>query len=298
MSLPVTIENESLRAEVYPQFGGKVLSLIDKADNYELMFDYPAEFPTTSRYDQPYASGYCAGWDECFPAVGPGPYPAHPYKGIGIPDHGELWSLPATVVPTKDGVTTEWHGLRFGYEFVRRIALEGPSLRAEYTLHNRSPFDFHFVWALHALTSLHVPVELNLPAGGYRLSHDSDGKRIDAPFEWPITAAGENLSIPTQLPAKRGWKIFSNEPIAAPAVVRYPTRGRMVDIDYVSPDELPAYWGLWINSGGWAGYRHFAIEPTTGRFDELDRSVQDASAGRVKPFGKIGWSVRWTVKSI
>lgn len=295
MSLAVTIENEALRAEVYPQFGGKVLSLLDKADDFELMFDYPAEFPMGCQYDRPYSNAYCSGWDECFPAVGTGVYPLHPYKGVPIPDHGELWSLPATAVPTKDGVTTEWQGLRFGYRFSRRIELQGPTLRADYVLKNYSPFDFHFVWSMHALASLNVPVKLQMPAGGYRLSHDADNTRIDAPFDWPMTAAGENLSVPAHLPPRRGWKVFGNEPIAAPVVVHYPSRGRNLTIEYQSDDGLQAYWGLWINSGGWAGHRHFAIEPTTGRFDELDRSHADGSAGLVGPSSKVAWSVRWTV---
>ena len=87
MSLPVTIENQALRLEVYPHFGGKVHSIVDKADEYELLFDFPAEFPTTCQYDQPYPSSYYAGWDECFPTIAPGKYPGHPYDGIPVPDH-------------------------------------------------------------------------------------------------------------------------------------------------------------------------------------------------------------------
>src|SRR3954464_10021207 len=198
MSLPVHIENDSLRLEVYPHFGGKVLSIIDKADNYELLFDFPTELPTTCHYDRPYTSSYYAGWDECFPAVGGGPYPIHPYKGINVPDHGEVWALPTIAVPTKDGLTTEWHGLRFGYHLTRRLWIEGPVLTAEYSLVNQAPFDLHFVWAMHALQSLHSPVELELPPGMYRFSHDADGKRMDAPFEWPLTPAGENLNRPDE----------------------------------------------------------------------------------------------------
>ena len=158
MSLPVTIENEALRLEVYPQFGGKVLSIVDKADEYELLFDFPSEFPTTCQYDQPYPSSYYSGWDECFPAVGPGPFPSHPYKSIPVPDHGELWSLPTISVPTKDGITTEWHGLRFGYTMSRKLSIDGPNIAAEYSLQNLAPFDLPFVWAMHSLMSLHSPV--------------------------------------------------------------------------------------------------------------------------------------------
>jgi hypothetical protein len=295
MSLPVTIENDVLRLEIHPHFGGKVLSIIDKADQYELLFDYPAEFPTTCQYDQPYANAYYAGWDECFPAVGPGPYPSHPYKGIAVPDHGELWGIPTTAVPTKGGITIDWPGLRFGYRLSRKLWLDGPSINVEYVLQNLTPFDMHFVWAMHAFLSIASPVELELPGGAYRLSHDGENRRMDVPFDWPTTAAGEYLSRPEALPAKRGWKVFSAEPISSPAIVRYPQRQRCVKVEFSSGDPLTAYWGLWVNTGGWLGHRHVALQPTTGRFDELDRSFKDGSAGRVPAQGKLGWRVCWRV---
>jgi hypothetical protein len=295
MSLPVTIENQALRLEVYPHFGGKVHSIVDKADEYELLFDFPAEFPTTCQYDQPYPSSYYAGWDECFPAVGPGPYPTHPYKGIGVPDHGEAWALPTVAVPMKDGIITEWRGLRFGYTLTRKLWIDGPTVHAEYALVNLAPFDFQFVWAMHSLMSMHSPLELEMPGGTYRLSHDHLLQKLDSTFTWPRTELGQDLSTPDNLPQKQGWKIFSAAPISAPAVVRYPNRQRSVRIEYSSDDQLPAYWGVWINTGGWVTHRHFAIEPTTGRFDELDRSSKDGSAGRVGPLSKVGWRVRLTV---
>src|SRR4051794_13733660 len=109
MSLPVSCENDSLRIEVWPAQGGKVASIIDKADKFDLMFNYPSELPTRLQYDRPFDYSNYAGWDECFPAVGPGPYAGHPYNNIPIPDHGELWGLPAVVTPTHHGITTTWH---------------------------------------------------------------------------------------------------------------------------------------------------------------------------------------------
>src|SRR5947209_15555975 len=133
MAHPVLIENEALRMEVWPALGGKVASLADKADEFELLFNYPAEIPTAALYDTAYGNGWYAGWDECFPAVSPSHYVGHPYDGIAVPDHGELWGLPTTAVPAKDGITTVWHGLRFGYRLTRKLYLDGPSVRAEYT---------------------------------------------------------------------------------------------------------------------------------------------------------------------
>lgn len=299
MAIPVKIENDALAMEIWPLIGGKVSSIVDKADKFELLFNYPSEIPPASQYDRPYGMSWYAGWDECFPAVGGGPYVGHPYDGIGIPDHGELWGIPTTAVPTKNGITTVWHGLRFGYRLTRKLYLEDNSLIADYTLVNVAPFEFRFVWALHALMSMTSPAEIDLgeSAPPFALLQDAEGKNVYQSFSWPTVESGCDLSSLRSLPAKRRWKSFSANPIEQRALVKYPERRRQLSIEYVSAD-VPAYWGIWINTGAWAGHHHFAIEPTTGRSDWIDAAVRDASAGRVAPLGRVDWQVRMTAAAI
>src|SRR3984957_14306366 len=215
---PVTIENDAILMGGWPQVGGKVSSIVDKADHFELLFTYPAEIPDSPHYDAPYGDHWYSGWDECFPAIAPSTYPRHPYNGIAVPDHGELWGIPTTTaVPTLNGITTVWHGLRFGYRLTRKLILEGPSIVAEYSLNNLAPFDFHFVWAMHSLMSMVSPVELNLnPAGQFRWSHDAAGNDVNTMFDWPRLSETEDVSRPGDLPAKRGWKLFGSAPISQP----------------------------------------------------------------------------------
>ena len=296
---PVTIENDAVKMEVWPQIGGKVSSIVDKADHFELLFTYPAELPDSPHYDAPYGDHWYSGWDECFPAVAPSTYPRHPYNGIAVPDHGELWGIPTTTaVPTKDGITTVWHGLRFGYRLTRKLYLQGSAIVAEYDLSNLAPFEFRFVWALHSLMSMSKPVELSAGQKSFRWSHDAEGRRFDQGFEWPTLGSSEDFSRLDSLPGKRGWKLFSAEPIESAFVVSYPVRKRTLKIEYEAEDGLKSFWGVWINTGGWAGNRHFAIEPTTGRYDEIDRSIKDESAGQIGPFLRRQWGVRWTLGSV
>lgn len=294
--MPVTIENEHLSLEVHPSFGGKVSSLVDKADHFDLLFTYPAELPLDQPvYDKPYANSWVAGWDECFPAVAPSRYAGYPYDGISVPDHGEIWGVPTTAVPTKNGITTVWHGLRFGYRLTRKLYVEGPECVAEYTLVNLAPFTFRYVWAHHALLSTRSAAEIDLPGvSGCRLSHDGVGHRFDKPATWP-TVDGVDLARPASLPPARAWKVFATDPISRPATVRYPQRGRSLTLTYASEDNTPAYWGIWVNTGGWAQHTHFSLQPTTGRYDQLDRSTWDDSAARLGPLGKTAWQVRLAV---
>ena len=172
-------------------------------------------------------------------------------------------------------------------------------LSAEYTLVNLAPFEFRFVWAQHALLAMNADVELSLGDQPLRLSHDAKGTDIQRPFRTGQNVPEElrSLDRPGALHSGGGWKIFGTDPITSPLEVRYPSRvGRRLAISYESPDDMAAYWGVWINTGGWAGHRHFALEPTTGRYDQLDRAVHDQSAGRVEPLGRRDWAVQWSVR--
>ena len=37
------------------------------------------------------------------------------------------------------------------------------------------------------------------------------------------------------------------------------------------------------------------LEPTTGRYDQLDRAIRDNSAGRVAANGRAQWQVKMTI---
>ncbi|HEY0008636.1 MAG TPA: hypothetical protein VGB55_07925 [Tepidisphaeraceae bacterium] len=287
MNVPVTIENEHLKLDVWPQFGGKVSSIIDKADGHELLFTIPTELPTRCQYGVSYAQGWYIGWDECFPAISQGIYPLHPYEGIHNPDHGECWSLPTTAVPTRDGITTVWHGLRFGYRLTRKLYLQGPAIMAEYSLVNLAPFEFRFAWALHALMSMSSPVEIDL--GFSAMKNDQT---------WPALDEETTFTRSDALPTGRGWKRYSEQPIARPVTVRYPERKRSLSVEYASEDKVAGYWGIWINTGLWEGHHHFAIEPSSAQFDSIQRAIETDTAACVKPMGRINWSATMRVGAL
>lgn len=296
---PITLENDALRVEIWPAYGSKVASVVDKHDNHELLFSHPCELPAKSDYDIDYGDGCYVGWDECFPGIAPGPYPGQPYDGIRVPDHGEVWGIPSTVTPANDGITTRWHGIRFAYHLTRNLRLDGSSLVASYELENLAPFPFRYVWALHSLMAMTSPVELRYAGSSdWRWSHDANGTPLHRPFQWPEVQPDENLAIPSDLPAGKAWKAYSNTPISHPFTLAYPQRKRQLTISYESATAVTGYWGLWLNTGGWAGHRHVAIEPTTGRFDHLDQSVKDHSAATVQPLSKASWTVRWTLEDL
>jgi len=262
-------------------------SIIDKADGHDLLFTYPAELPTRCQYGMPHLDGWFAGWDECFPAIAPGPYPRHPYEGIAVPDHGEIWPLPTVAVPTRDGITTVWQGLRFGYRLTRKLFLEGPKIVAEYTLVNLAPFPFYFVWMPHALLSTVSPLGVEL--GPVEMLGES-AERV-----WPLLENDLTFSQTDALPGGGIWKRHSVRSIQSPAIVDYPQRGRRLAVSYSSDSKLPAYWTVWLNTGGSAGQNNAAVAPTIGRSPTIGGSIEDGTAGVAGPSEKVTWALSYEV---
>jgi hypothetical protein len=299
VKLPLHIESDALSVQIWPHLGGKISSIVDKADGHELMFQLESEVPQHGMYDRSYQDGWYAGWDECFPAVAASGYPRPPYQGVSVPDHGELWGLPTLPVRSRHGIVTVWNGVRFKYRLTRVLIVVGSTLLARYTLTNLSPHEFRFVYAGHALLCMKLPIELQLPEGEpYRHSHGASGVPVDQAFEWPKLYEKNQLrdvSRPETLPGQDAWKLFGLRPSNA-ATIHYPTRQRSLDIDFTPSPAVNNYWGIWINTGAWNRHRHLAVEPTTGRYDTIEASIADDSAAKVLSHGQVEWTVKWTVR--
>lgn len=288
MSQPVIIENDHLRLDIWPQFGGKVSSIIDKHDNHELLLTLPTELPTRCLYAMPFADGWPAGWDECFPAIAPGPYPLHPYESVAVPDHGELWPLPTTSVPNRDGITTVWHGLRFGYRLTRKLYIESASVICEYTLVNLAPFDFRFAWTPQILLSTHSPIEIDL----------GEPQRLHNGLDWPALDEQNAYDRFEHLPDGLAWRVHGQSPIRRPARVRYVDRKRLLEIEFESDSGIDGFWGVSVNTGSSSGQRYLAVAPVTARCDDLASAVADASAAVLPASGRATWHLTLRTQSV
>lgn len=288
MSQPVTLENDHVRLDVWPQYGGKVSSLIDKFDGYELLLTLPVELPTRCPYGFSYADTWPAGWDECFPSLLPGSYPLYPYQDISIPDHGELWALPTTCVPTRDGITTVWHGLRFGYRLTRKLFLQEFCISAEYTLINLSPFDFPFFWTPQILLSVQSPIHIDSPKNGV----------LQNGFDWPQLDSDHLFDRVEDLPAGRGWCVYFRHPIHQPACLQYPERKRLLTIDFDSDTGVQSFWRFAVNTGIPYGPPSLTLVPATGRSDQLSQAFGDSSAAVLPGSGRASWRIRLSLSTL
>lgn len=285
----VQIENGALAFTIIPELGGKISSLRDLRSGREWLWRHPRmayqRVPHGSSYITEADTG---GWDECFPSVTACVYPAPPWEGAAIQDHGELWSQTAQleVEESSGAVTlhTRWQGVALPYTFARAITLgEEASLRVEYTATGMADAPLHFIWSIHPLLAIEPGMQLLLPpAARFNCwaATPADLLAQNAGLLFPMTVnVGEQEIDLSTLPDETsgiGLKLWS-EPLAAGdgwATLR------------ASDGELRMHWdtallpqvGFWLNAGavsgdGGAPYYNFALEPCIGAQDSLADAV-------------------------
>ncbi|MBM3276275.1 MAG: DUF5107 domain-containing protein, partial [Candidatus Sericytochromatia bacterium] len=177
-----TLANDTVRAVVVPAFGGKIASLVHVPSGREWLWQNPVLPHHSPEYDGNFVRDFdSGGWDECFPAIRGDYFPAGPWRGCRIPDHGELWCLPWDVVTSvgdwrnsapagdplrssrpppgpegawpadADCLTLRVAGVRFPVVFTRTLKLRPCGLTVSYEVENLAPEPFPFLWCAHPL---------------------------------------------------------------------------------------------------------------------------------------------------
>lgn len=305
------LSDAGLEARILPELGGKIASLIDRATgrdwlwkNPHLSFERPR--PGAS-YVRDFDSG---GFDECFPAVSAGAYPAGPWQGLEIPDHGELWTVAWDAEQADGRLYMRARTRTFPIAFERTARLEAGRLRLDYRVTNPTDHAFPFLWSSHPLLALEEGMRILLPEGHGLEVYGSDrlGDR-HAPITWPqggtpfagdpqtgISNAGEPHagSLDLSRPSRRGWSAKLSGPAPARGWVGLAHGPRQLRMAFDS--RLVTDLGLWLNMGGWSGvpgaepYFNLGLEPCIGWGDDLGYAVtRGLSHGLLPAHHEAGW---------
>lgn len=229
--------------EVLPERGGRIRSL--RLDGEELL-DQGIGVDDPAAAD--FVEGGAWGWDELVPTVDRGRW-----RGVDLPDHGEAWRLPWTVVEAGESwCAMACEGRLLPWRLERRLELDA-SVRATYRLSNRGDVELPGYWCSHALFRFVDDMEVDAGAKLVRFAHGKSGKFFVPPgsidrarLTWPDGKAIELLWDASKTP----------------------------------------HVGVWICNGDLGGYRQVAIEPATGGGDRPD---SDEPAPLLAPGQSIEW---------
>jgi len=280
-----------------------MISLILKEDKYEYisLSGRPFRIPT---YGANFADYDISGFDECFPAIAEGFYPEDPWKGIHIPDHGELWTLPWESKMKEDILKLSCFGVRFPYRFEKVFSLTDNRVNINYRLKNLSPFEFKYLWAAHPLLTVAPGTKIILPGKPHIRIDWSKNERLGKLLyetSWPKAQSpnGEVIDLNVVKPPEvnQATKFFTTALKQGYCALHNPATGNFIRFSF--PVEKIPYVGVWINEGGWPldgqpSY-HVALEPCTGCPDKLEIAIRRGEYTHLKGRTECTWTLVITV---
>ncbi|MBB6669122.1 hypothetical protein [Cohnella nanjingensis] len=293
---------ERLSLTVIPALGGKAVSLSSLATGREWLWRSGKPLGNAG-YGSPFASGDESGWDEMFPGIDACAYPDSPWQGRAVPDHGEVWSLPWRFRLDGDALRGKADGVNFPYTLEKTITMPASdTLRIQYAATNRSDAPFSFLWAAHPLFRAREGMRIRVPDHLTEIEVSySAGRRLGIFGDkqpWPVarTSAGEiDLRLIESSAGRHAEKYYFTERVKEGwASLEDPATGEAVVLRFPA-DRVP-YLAVWANAGGYGGYEHVALEPATGRMDDLAHAMSRGESATVEPGGRYAWHLELSLR--
>ena len=236
--------------EVWPERGGRIVSLRlggDELLDQGIGVDVPDETG--------FVAAGARGWDEMVPTIDPAPYPGPgEWEGVELPDHGEAWRMPWTVLEeTAGSAKMTCSGNVLPWRLERSVELRGETVRFEYVYVNAGNLPLYAYWSAHPLFRYEPGMEVDVEGG----------------FEMPPPGASAKVFLPTGS--------IDRVRLAWPS-------GSAVEMAW--DPSLTPYLAIWACNGDLGGYQHVAIEPATGGRDRPDPA---APPPILEPGKELSW---------
>jgi galactose mutarotase-like enzyme len=297
------LESDVVRAELVAH-GGRMVSLRDKRLNHEFLFQQSSAKYVRGEYGGLLSPERAAGFDDMFPTINECFYEDAPWKGILMPDHGEVWSLDWTVRKEDQALSLAVTGVRLPYRLTRRITLPAANqLRMDYLLENLSDFEMIYLWSAHPIFRAEEGCRSLLP-------DECRQARTAMSLSGRLGAYGDDFSWPNWTDAKRkqhdlsvlrGSKaqdaekyFFRNKLTNGWCRFQYPSNGAILSMSF-SPNELP-YLAIVVAENAPGDPRSLVLlEPCSAPFDRIDISKLYTKDSKVAPRGTRKWFLTFSL---
>lgn len=283
----ITLCNDHVELALIPEFGARVVNLIDRRTSRDWIAAGPAKGSPLD--DAVFDSDAATGWDECFPTVASCTLP----DGRRLRDHGELWGRTWSMSDRSErSVTTVYEDECF--RFSRSIALDGAAVNCLYLVENLQEQSFDYLWAMHLLLAVSEVDHIELPDGmAFQFTFRSDAAPLAA-TSWP-GAEAFRLSYVQSVSATFAAKLqFDKGPALG---VRIGSEAGTLRVCGSGP--FASSLGLWLCYGGWPsafGVHQVAIEPTSAPADDILAARKMARSVTIPAHGKVRWQTRLEVE--
>lgn len=304
----IVLESNQLKVTIIPKIGAKMVSLIYKPLQKELLTQRQGEKYKIQPYDGNYLKGEGSAFDDMFPNIDECFYSRFPWEGVRLPDHGEVWPLPWEMDTMGDKVHFKVNGIRLPYVLEKWISFENEdTLVINYKAINPTPYEMDFIWAAHLMLNANegdtIEVDENLKNAfiTYCMSKQMGdyGRIITFPLCDDIDGNLVNLqNLPG--PVKEDFfKFYFQENMKyGVCKLNYTKEEKILKI-CLPVNEVP-YLGLLYNSGGGKDIididgTNFYFEPCTAPFDRPDIARLHNAQSILKPYEEKIWYLKMAV---
>ncbi len=270
----VTLRAGGLTVTVAPDHGGAITSIV--AGGREWLAQ-PSPGSAAAHPSTVFTEGAMAGWDECAPSID-----ACVVDGMDIPDHGDLWARPWSVLDaSRTQLTLAVTSDDLGFRMTRRLTIDGDTtLRLDYRVEGLGR-SLPFLWAAHPQFSSPAGSRVELPTGVTSVVDVLDAHLPALP--WTSSLAGIDTVDPG------GCRKLYVDPRTRVSSARL-VYADGADATFRWTDAAP-YLGIWFDNRAYSREPVIALEPATGYFDSLATAVTLGRVVRVEPGHPLQWSL-------
>jgi hypothetical protein len=296
----VRLENELLCVDALAELGGKIWNLVHRPTGHNLLWHNPRVAPARQTYGARFDDCWSGGWDELIP----NDVPVSGAYGDLLPDHGEVWSQPATVEILEN--TEERLSVRFGVQmrvlpalFQKTISLSAGASHfvVDYHLENCGHVPFSFLWNIHPALNISPMTRLDIPARTVIPDPWGNG-RLEAwsRQEWPRPRdrSGKPLDLRT-VPEPSDYADFVYLPDVAEGWYAVTDIGKQIGFGLAFPTSVFPHLWLFRALGGWRALYTLIVEASTGYPNDLAVAREHGKCACLQPGQSLEASVTATV---
>lgn len=294
----VVLENDRIRVTVLPTHGAKVVELISKAADRDLLFHHPRFDVRPPVFGANVDDWWTGGIDE----VAPTGHPAV-VGGEQLPFLGEFWSQAWTARIIEEGPAAVSVGLGCAgiitpLRIDRRMELRaGESfVRSNHRLTNVGYAPVPFMWGIHPGFAVRPGARIQVPGttGTFHEGHPDLGLEAGTTFPWPHLPAvtgSIDLSV-ARPPDPPSWELAFVDGLTAGWLAVTDPQSRSGLALSFDPAVFPVAW-LWGVYGGWRGLYTVALEAWTAHPPRLDEVITAGRARSLEPGESLETEVRF-----
>ncbi len=294
----VRMESSRLCVDVLPDLGGKILNLVDKTQDRNVLWHNPRIYPHPAPLQANFDDHYAGGWDDGFPTC----VPCRNEYGDEIPYLGEVWNLPLSVVVEEAGRGNAQ--VRFTgatpitpASWSRTLVLEedSPSLRLDTVIENSGTRPFSFNWGTHAAVAVSAGDRIDAPTASAVVREAGGGGlgEVDDEYDYPYVTLKDGSLVDVRRvlePATGSFALHVLSPMTGGWIAVTNTAARSGFGLVFDPAVQTAAW-QWMNYGGFRGLYHAIIEAWLSPATSLEAAISDRTARVLRPGESFSSSV-------